>query len=652
MKTILLAISISLTTLPQLFAQDLAYKKYTWETLPKLHTITDSEKESNYVTIKDKNIYEYVFETSGELVMYETSHNIIHFNTDAGVEAMNKIYIPLSSVLEEIDLKARTITATGKIIYLNKDGVKKVENLDDSGPYLIFAMEGVEKGAEIEYMITNKKSASTYFSTKMQFAIPQNNVSVDVYSPESLVFEAKGYNGFPSAGTDTTIKGKKHIYASMDKIEPFADEKYTFENAAKMRLDVQLAYNFNKNKARIFTWEAMGRNMYEGAFNASKAELKAAAKLTGKLDIEKENADFDKMLKLEQWMKINVEIKESTPKSEITTMLDNKYGNELAVVRLYIAAAQNLNIPVELVLVSDRTKRHFDAQTPSYSSLQEYLLYFPSIGKYMSPGNYYSRIGFPPPNYIGDKALFIKESSVGDIKTGVSKIKNIDGNNHALSLNNIDAVVNFNETTYTPTISYIHTNTGYSAYYIQPGIPVMNADQKKLFLDEMMKTTGKETIVKSVKIQGDKPADVLTKPLIISGDVEAPHLMENAGSKLLFKVGDLIGPQDELYQKNERKLDGELMYAHTLDRNITVNIPKGYKVVNVSSINIDKKCADNDKLIALFTSSYTQEGNVLKITIKEEYRELYFPKAKYEDYRTVINAAADFNKITLIFEKL
>ena len=52
-----------------------------------------------------------------------------------------------------------------------------------------------------------------------------------------------------------------------------------------------------------------------------------------------------------------------------------------------------------------------------------------------------------------------------------------------------------------------------------------------------------------------------------------------------------------------------------------------------------------------FTSSYELNGDSLKVTCHEYYDEISVPLERYEEFRTVINAAADFNKITLVFEE-
>lgn len=51
-----------------------------------------------------------------------------------------------------------------------------------------------------------------------------------------------------------------------------------------------------------------------------------------------------------------------------------------------------------------------------------------------------------------------------------------------------------------------------------------------------------------------------------------------------------------------------------------------------------------------FESNYLLDGNTLTITCTEYYEFLDWPKEKYEQYRTVINSAADFNKLSIIFD--
>jgi hypothetical protein len=59
----------------------------------------------------------------------------------------------------------------------------------------------------------------------------------------------------------------------------------------------------------------------------------------------------------------------------------------------------------------------------------------------------------------------------------------------------------------------------------------------------------------------------------------------------------------------------------------------------------------NGKTEAHFESSYKQNDNVVTVTNTESYHAINYPLNIFDSYKAVINAAADFNKITLILSK-
>jgi hypothetical protein len=50
-------------------------------------------------------------------------------------------------------------------------------------------------------------------------------------------------------------------------------------------------------------------------------------------------------------------------------------------------------------------------------------------------------------------------------------------------------------------------------------------------------------------------------------------------------------------------------------------------------------------------SSYAQNDNVVTISINETYSRINYPLSAFEDFKKVINASADFNKVVLILDK-
>ncbi|MEI9957560.1 MAG: hypothetical protein WDM90_14975 [Ferruginibacter sp.] len=46
----------------------------------------------------------------------------------------------------------------------------------------------------------------------------------------------------------------------------------------------------------------------------------------------------------------------------------------------------------------------------------------------------------------------------------------------------------------------------------------------------------------------------MKKPLTIEADITTADLLEVAGKKILVKLGEVIGPQEEMYQEKARQL--------------------------------------------------------------------------------------------------
>jgi hypothetical protein len=113
----------------------------------------------------------------------------------------------------------------------------------------------------------------------------------------------------------------------------------------------------------------------------------------------------------------------------------------------------------------------------------------------------------------------------------------------------------------------------------------------------------------------------------------------------------VIGEQSQMYEAKARQTLIDLDYPHSLVRNIVLTIPDGYQVKNLKDLNINTVYRNNDQVMMGFSCSYEQEGNVLKIKIVEDYRDLTYPVKVYDDFKNVINAAADFNKVVLILDK-
>ena len=647
-------ISISLLLIGSfLIAQTKQYMSYDWEKSPTPTKQVEKYKSFDYYVVKDKHILEYAYDSNNELSLFDTKHIITHINNDKGVETKNKMYISTGRIIEMIDLRARCITSSGKIINLDKSNLKEVENLENQGPFTIFAYDGVEPNCDIEIIYTSKKYVNVYGSYSLQYNYPQQNVEIDFITPKNLVFEIRSYNGLSEFKSDTTNSKKNHLFAREKEIEDFEAEKYSADDANEKRFDYHLRYNTEKSKAKLYTWNTIGDDLLKSYRCDEKDDIKAITKIIEKSGALKKTTDYDKLSEFETYFKKNITFSDDAPKDlTIEKAINKKIINNYLLNKVFYEASKQLEIKCELVFTNNRFKSEFDPTFEGYHNIQEILIFYPSINKYLAPANYFSRLGFPPAAFAKNKGLFIKETEVAGVVAAISKIKTIGSTDNTLSQSIINAKISFTGEDLLPVANINHQYTGYSGYSIHPIFYLYTAEQKKENIEEILKSTGNQTIVKSEKVENIEPENIFKKPLIISGEIELPQLMEKAGNKYLFKLGLIIGPQAELYQEKARKTDIAVEYSHGFLRNLEIEIPSGYKISNLKDINFNVILNENGKEVSYFKSSYKQEGSKIIIFVDEEYINLQYPKEKYEEFKAVINAAADFNKVTLVLEKI
>src|SRR5690606_25797950 len=96
----------------------------------------------------------------------------------------------------------------------------------------------------------------------------------------------------------------------------------------------------------------------------------------------------------------------------IANGFSKKIMSSIGVLRTMVNCYKQLGITHEIVLTSDRNSLYFIDTFDSYVFLQEYLLYFPTVEKYLIPTEQFYRLGLIPHNYIYNKGLFLKEVSV------------------------------------------------------------------------------------------------------------------------------------------------------------------------------------------------------------------------------------------------
>jgi hypothetical protein len=631
------------------------YLTYDWEKDPKPHSLNEADKQLAEIVLKEKKAAEFIYNSAGELVEYKLLHKIIRVNSDKAIEENNKLYIPSGPKTEFLNQKVRVITPAGKIRVLSEKDIKEGVEEKSKVTFRFFALEGIETGSEIEYFYL-MKTATRYTGTieHIQADVPKKNVEFQLISPSNLHFSTKSYNGLPDMKQDTAREDKNVLSLKVDRVEALLEEGSSTYKANLQQVIYKLNRNSASNANDIISYGSVSEGTYKVIFaTPEKAVAKKISKLIQLINIKYARDEEDKIRIVEQYLKSNFATLENSDPSldNLSMILDKKIANKEGMVKLFGAVFNQLNIEYQVVMTCDRNELKFDPEFEAYNFLQEYIFFLPSVNLYLAPTEQISCLGFIPYFLTNTYGLFVKKVNLDSYTTGIGKIKFIEPVPFDKSFDNLEVKVDFKSDILSPKIDLSRQMAGYYAQYFQPYYSYVAEEDKKKLTASVMEGFIPGVEIKDIIIENAGKDYFGIKPLIAKSSFSGETLIENAGGKYLFKIGDLIGPQMEMYQKEERKQKVESNYNRLYHRVITFDIPEGYKIANLDVLNLDVYSEEKGERVINFTSKYTRNGNTIKVVIDEYYKKLVFPLDQYESYRKVINAAADFNKITLVLEK-
>ncbi|MBL7733132.1 MAG: transglutaminase domain-containing protein, partial [Chitinophagaceae bacterium] len=371
--------------------------------------------------------------------------------------------------------------------------------------------------------------------------------------------------------------------------------------------------------------------------------------------VEKLATALEKVVAVENYIKTNFTAREDIDGDDaenLERIIKTKLASELGIVRLYAAIFRKLGIEHEFVLATSRDDNTIEKNFENWNNCDNSVIYFPTLKKYMAPTEAEYRFPWIDPMWGNANAFYCRSTTIGNYTTAFGEVKNLPLEDYSKSASNTDATVELNKTADTLLVNISQIYSGYAASVYKAIFTFSSDEYKKEITKEMIKFgTKSENVVSSKMENQDFESYHQNKPFILSATVKASELVERAGNKTIVKIGDIIGPQAEMYEEKPRQFPITVDFPHVLERNITFIIPDGYIVKNPDDLKINVTYTDGGQVTMGFVSDYKIEGNKLKIHIMEEYRRTYYPLAQYEIFKKIINAAADFNKVVLVLEK-
>ncbi len=653
MKNLLITLCL-LASVLHLTAQDASLLKYNWEKTPVLHTLSETDQKIPELVLKDKMSIEFAYNDKGELEAYKLHHVIIRVNSDDAINNNNKIYLPYYNTSEMVKQKVRVINSKGKVINLDDDDIKDSTDEETESVLRYFALEGVDLGSEIEYyFIQHIYPRYTGSQITLQSTAPKRDVEFSLITPPNLIMAVKSYNDLPDMAYDSTNEDQNVLNLKLDSVPGLKNEDFSNRDAHLKFLVYKLDANTANNKRDLIRYGTRAEDIYAAIYTEPEGSVSKKLKsMIKEMNLSAITDEEQKVRAVEHFIKSQYQIYDfyAEQLEDLSKILEDKAANEFGMTELFTQLFTMLDIKHQVVLTCSRYDTKFDPDFESYNYLDTYLLYFPNSGKHITPGDKYARLGYLAPAFTNNYGMYIKPVEVGDFKSGVAQVKFIDALPYDASRDDLYVDVDLSDDISDPVYKVHREQTGYYSQVLQMIYKDVDADVQKDLREQQLTFISEDAEIVEVTVKHASAEEFGTEPLLTDGKFTTPQFVEKAGTKYLFNIGLLIGPQAEMYQEEERKLEVENDFNRWYHRELSFVMPDGYTCTNLSDLNMDVFQEKGGERTMTFTSTYTQTGNTVKVVIDEYYKQIIWPLAEFEAYRKVINASADFNKISLVLE--
>ena len=618
---------------------------YDWKEKPVRTQLTEAELKEPEVTVKLYHEMEYFFSPYSGIGKLDLIHRIIRLNNYEGIENNNKIYLPTNNLLDLKVYKARIIYEDGTTRELEEEDIKEVKDKEGNVSVLYYAIEGVTKGVDLEVLygrMYRDGLSGERVTVQEEYSIRKAEYVIKV--PYFLDLKFKSYNGLQEFKEEK--EGGNNVYRlTLENLQPLEREKFSNYKTNQKSFLYKLQKN-NQSGVSLYQYVDKNESLYE-TFYDSDVKEKVILSYVKEIGIEGLSIE-EKVVKIERHIKNNIDVLNDAP-DDIKSILKENKASYTGIIRLYAEILQTLEIKHKMVNTSDRfEKGNFDEEYESYYYLDDLLFYISKTNKLLNPVDFTGRYPYVDEGFLANRGLFFSLIKVGKITSLISKVGDLKTLEKESNYQNFNAQVNFND--FENLLLDIEVeNFGYFGNEAQKYYRFYGEEEHEETANEYLKVMDEDAIVEEYSLENTTSDDIGVNPLIVKGKVKTDKLMGLAGNNYLFKIGKVIGNQQDLYDKPERNSNMELAYLKTISRTINFVIPEGYVIKNLDDLNLH---AEDSASTLGFTSSYKKEGNKVTVKIDEYYNQIFYDKTYYKEFRRVINTSADFNKVTLLLEKL
>src|SRR5690606_20230799 len=246
------------------------------------------------------------------------------------------------------------------------------------------------------------------------------------------------------------------------------------------------------------------------------------------LNLANINTDEEKIRLIENYVKQNFQIilNSDDNLSNLDFIFNNKVANDLGITKLLINLFKINNITYEMGITCDRSSKRFEPDFEAYLFLDHYVIYFPKIDKYLAPEEQFLRLGCIPGTWTNNYGLFIKNVKIGDLETGIGKIKFIEPQPHTFTTDIMTIKVNFSLNIAEPEITINKSSTGYYGAAFQPYVHRMDDEQLSNFKTSLAEMINEQITATTITLQNVNPDEIGIKPFIFEFTTTQHPFME------------------------------------------------------------------------------------------------------------------------------
>jgi hypothetical protein len=632
--------------------------KYTFAKLPSL----TPEEEQLYnkddaVGLYFSRAYEYRPNQDGNVELYKMYHYAFKVYKKEFLEAINVFEMNVSNQQDVVNCGGKRIAPDGTTELLSKKDLE--EKIEDEDTTLLFKFPYANTGDIIEFFYVTKANS---ISTSGYWIFPASEVTVKecyftIASPKYLDFYLIGYNGLP-AKTDTVIDDKTRFNVVMAKNLPkVPEEPMSFTSTYLPRVEFLLSNNYSQSQQKFNTIDAFDSRLYSMFHNLDKDELKALKKINASIKVNKKLPPLEQAKQIENYIKTHFSFYpyNMATLSNLSFIAELKAVNDFGCAKLMYNLFLLHNVKADIVMTTDKTEQKFDKKNNFTNLLDEIMLYLPDYDQYTA-GYFPSRFGYPTAALCGNDGYIFKKA---ELKSGatfyhephktpvIEAEKSVDEITANISL---DLDENLIRTQLTRKL------TGYTAPFHTRLVYTAEEDYESEGINRYFDAylgLGVESInVKNITVENKNAEDILVNPLLLSAELEDYHDLKNGGDTLSFTIGNYIGKQSPIEVSENRILPVERSYKMIYKRTLKVNIPEGYKCMNLKDLETVIYDTGNEHTAqALFKIKTEQQDNRITIYCEELYNRDFYPAIESKGVLRIANAAFEFNKAKLLFVK-